>query len=336
MANKFLLVTGATGQIGSAVVRMALNQNYKIRIVARSPELAEALFPGEDIDIVKGNLLEPGIFKKILPDVTHLCHCAARVGDWGPAKEYWDTNVEATRNLLTEVGRSGGSLRKIVHFSSLGVYEPRDHYGTTENVPLYKFGLDAYNQTKAASEELVLNFKFINPIDVIVLRPGFVYGPGDRHVLPGIITALKKGLFVHIGNGEQKLDQISVHNVAEAARLALMAEETKDKVFNITDNELVSRTTFVNTIADHFNLARPKKSIPRPLGKLLATTFDYVGRTLNLKNPPLLSKARYKFLALNLEYSIDRAKQQLGYNPPTSFSVGMRSALDWYAQVGDL
>lgn len=336
MQNKFLLVTGATGQIGSAVVRMGLAAGYRVRIVARSPELAEAMFAGKPIDIIKGNLLEPRVFRKILPDVTHLCHCAARVGDWGPPREYWDTNVHATKNLLNEIGTSGTNLEKIVHISSLGVYEPRDHYGTTEDVSLFKNGLDAYNQSKAESEELILNYKYKNPVKVIVLRPGFVYGPGDRHVLPGVISALKKGIFVHIGNGENKLDQISVINVAEAVRLALAVSVTKDRVFNITDGELVSRKEFVNTIADHLKIARPTKSIPKLVGRLLAIACDRIGRTIGLKNPPLLSKARYKFLALNLEYSIARAQQQLGYVPQVSFADGMRSALDWYTEAGEV
>jgi nucleoside-diphosphate-sugar epimerase len=166
------------------------------------------------------------------------------------------------------------------------------------------------------------------------LRPGFVYGPGDRHVLPSLIETLKKNKFVYFDNGKHKLDNVSVFNVAEAVALALASKSANAGIFNITDKELVTRKKFVDTIADMMTLPRPKSSIPRPLGRVIAYLCDGVGRMLHLKKPPLLSKARYKFLALNLEFSIEKAKHQLGYRGDFPFEEGMRSAVDWYKKEG--
>lgn len=336
MSPDILLVTGATGQVGSAVVRAATDDGWKVRIIARNKGAAEAMFAGRDVDIIAGDLLDPAAHRRALSDVTHICNCAARVGDWGPAREYWDMNVHAFRQFLDELKPHGARLKKFVHLSSLGVYEPRDHFGTTEDEPPFKDGLDAYNQTKAASETLLLNHSVSSVSNTIVLRPGFIYGPGDRHVLPGLIKALRKGIFTFIGNGEQKLDQISVGNVAHAVMLALKSGPTRDRVFNITDREPVSRRIFVNTLADLLELSRPSRSIPKNIGWMLASTCDRIGRFMQLREPPVLSKARYKFLALNLEFSTERARKQLGYNPPEEFSAAIAAAARWYKEQGEV
>ncbi len=335
-SQNYLLVTGATGQIGRAVVRRCLNDGYNVRILARDKAQATKLFEGLNVDIVIANLDDSADFASILTNITHICHCAARVGDWGPASEYWQTNVYALKALLDSCNQTANKLQRFVHISSLGVYEPRDHFGTTEDEPIYKYGLDAYNQTKAISEDMVLKHELVKKVGVIVLRPGFVYGPGDRHVLPGVIETLRNRKFVHFDHGQHKLDNVSVYNVAEAVALALASKSVDSAIFNITDKDLVTRKVFVETIADMMKLPRPKGSIPRSLGRTLAYLCDGFGRMLQLKKPPLLSKARYKFLALNLEFSIEKAKKQLGYKGDFSFEDGMRSAIDWYKKESAL
>ncbi len=327
-----LLVTGATGQIGRAVVKRCIEERYAVRVIARDPDAARKIFAGLNIEIIAADLNDAKKFPDILKDITHICHCAARVGDWGKASEYWQTNVHAFLTFLNACLIHANKLKKFVHISSLGVYEPKDHFGTSEQVPIYKNGLDAYNQTKAASEELILSHDLTKNVGVTVLRPGFVYGPGDRHVLPGVIDSLKKNRFIFFDHGKHKLDNVSVFNVAEAVSLALVSETTNNLVFNITDKELVTRKVFVDTLADMMKLPRPKGSIPRPIGRVLSNLCDSTGRFFRLKSPPLLSKARYKFLALNLEFSIERAKKHLGYKGDYPFDQGMRSAVDWYRQ----
>lgn len=330
--NFLLLVTGATGQIGHAVVRTARAEGWRVRVIVRNHSRPDPLFSGPNIDVLIGDLRDPTVFARVLPGVTHICHCAARVGDWGDEQEYRETNIAALQRFLDAALDlpSAATLQAFVHISSLGVYEPRDHFGTDESVPPFKSGLDAYNRTKAESEELLLAHPLTKRVRTLILRPGFVYGPGDRHVLPHLIKALEKKIFAYFGDGSARLDQVAVANVAHAVMLALVAKDTTDRVFNITDGSDVTRKVFVETIADLARLPRPRTMIPKKLGWILASMCDRVGRALKLKNPPALSKARYKFLALNLQFSIERAKQQLGYRPIQSFHQGMAEAVTWY------
>ena len=117
-------------------------------------------------------------------------HCAAKVGDWGPVEEYRAVNVEALRGLL-EACR-GRPLRRFVHFSSLGVYAARHHHGTDETEPLPERHVDGYTQSKVESEQLALRYHREHGVPVVVLRPGFIYGPRDRTVLPNLIEKLRR------------------------------------------------------------------------------------------------------------------------------------------------
>src|SRR5262245_1764261 len=107
------------------------------------------------VERVEGELTDPSSLARAVAGATLVGHCAAKVGDWGPVDEYRSVNVRGLEHLLNAV-ETGGSLRHLVHVSSLGVYEGRDHYGTDESVEPSTTGMDAYTLTKVDSEILVL------------------------------------------------------------------------------------------------------------------------------------------------------------------------------------
>src|SRR4029077_19768295 len=100
-------------------------------------------------------------------------------------------NVEALRSLLEAC--KGRPLKRFVHLSSLGVYAARHHYGTDESEPLPDQHVDGYTQTKVEAERLALQYQRDHGVPVVVLRPGFVYGPRDRTTLPKLIQKLTTG-----------------------------------------------------------------------------------------------------------------------------------------------
>ena len=117
-------------------------------------------------------------------------HCAAKVGDWGPVDEFRKVNVEGLRALLDAT--LGKPLHRFVHVSTLGVYEARHHYGTDETEPLPDKHIDGYTQSKVEAERLALQYHRKQGVPVVILRPGFVYGPRDRTVLPRLADRLAR------------------------------------------------------------------------------------------------------------------------------------------------
>lgn len=317
-----LLVTGAGGFIGSHVALAAQNRGDTVRALIRPTSCGRQLLTDHGVELALGDLLNPADVRAALTGCDAVVHCAAQVGDWGESASYRQANVVATK-LLADLAAAEG-VKTFVLMSSLGVYAPRHHYGTDETTAPEAQGLDAYTRTKAEAEAVVRTIAAAHGMTALLLRPGFVYGPRDRHVLPQLIKNLRANRFAYIGDGKLYLDQIYIGNLVEAVFLALGAPaELSGEAFNLTDPELVTRLEFVGTVARLLHLPEPHLHLPAKAAYLLTQILDRGGRFFGLRHPPILSKARYKFLALNLEFSIEKAKSLLGYAPTWSFAAGM-------------
>ncbi len=99
------------------------------------------------------------------------------------------------------------------------------------------------------------------------------------------------------------------------------------EVFNLTDGEPVTKRLFVGRVAELAGLRPPTRHIPNGLARFLAKLFEGGAKLRGAKNPPIINKARYKFLALNLDYSIEKARRVLGYQPPFTFDQGIERAM---------
>ena len=153
--------------------------------------------------------------------------------------------------------------------SSLGVYPPRHHYGTDETVPADPAGLDGYTRTKAEAESLLNHHVRKHDFPAVILRPGIIYGPGDRHALPRFIEKIQSGKMKFIGRGDRLINNTYVGNLVDAMLLAVEKPDVLGETFNIRDERLVTREEFVNTIADYLGKPHPRhvpEIIPRLLG----------------------------------------------------------------------
>jgi nucleoside-diphosphate-sugar epimerase len=264
---------------------------------------------------------------KAVAGVDYVVHTAAKVGDWGPADDYRAINVFALEHLLTAVEREG-RLKRWVQVSSLGVYPPRDHFGSDETVAPNIEGLDGYTRTKAEAEVLLKQHIERHKLPAVILRPGFIYGPGDRHVVPRLMEKINAGKMKLLGDGRKFLNNTYAGNLVDAIFLALEKPSAEGEIFNIRDERLVTREEFVGTIADYLNKPRPGK-VPLPVARVLCNVFEAIGKAIGKREAPMLTKARLKFMTLNLDFSIAKAKERLGYRPRVDFQDGMREALDW-------
>ncbi|HEX6984727.1 MAG TPA: NAD-dependent epimerase/dehydratase family protein [Planctomycetaceae bacterium] len=330
--QNLVLVTGATGLVGSHVAERMRQLGVPTRAIAR-PSADTSLLKSWGVEVVPGDMTDAASLAAATKGVTVVVHCAAKVGDWGPVDDYRRVNVEGLRSLL-DAAQAAGTLKRFVHISSLGVYEARDHHGTDETTPPSFDGIDGYTRTKAESEKLVLDRVRETALPAVVLRPGFIYGPRDRTVLPRILSRLRDGSFKFLGSGEQLLNNTYVGNVVEAVLLAIRRDDAVGEVFNVTDGTLVTKRQFANGIARRAGLPEPTKAVPLPVAKTAAKVLEAVYRAIGKKEAPLPSMATVKFLGLNLDYSIDKARNRLGYDPKVSFDEGMDRTFEWLRSQG--
>ncbi len=106
------------------------------------------------------------------------------------------------------------------------------------------------------------------------------------------------------------------------------------QIYNLTDDELVTKQRFMETIAERANLPKPTKTVPLGVAKVLAAVVEKVAKLRGRKDAPKITRARVKFLGLNLSFSCEKAKRELGYKPATNFDDGMKQTIDWWLKDG--
>ena len=308
-----------------------MERGWKVRALVRATSKTEAL-EKLGVELIQGDLADASSVKQAASEVTYVFHCAAKVGDWGSVEDYRKINVQALQTLL-EAARDNPNLKRFVHLGSLGVYPAEHHYGTDEGAPLPESHFDGYTQTKLEAERLALQYHREHQVPVVVLRPGFIYGPKDRTLFPPLIANLKKRVVRYIGSSKRAMNCIYVENLVEAFFLVLDKPEVVGEVYNLTDGEYVSTRRFLETICNGLSLPKPRPFVaPTWLAKTLAWWMEGRARRRGDPNPPRVTKARVKFLGLNLDFSIEKAKRELGYQPKKNFDQAMRETLDWHRE----
>ena len=321
---KTIFITGATGLVGSHAVEEALKRGFHVKALVRGS--SDTRWVDEwGVEKVPGDLEDADALRRGVEGADWVFNCAAKVGDWGSLEEFRRLNVAALKLLLEAA--TGAKVEKFVHVSSLGVYEGRDHFGTDETTPPAAEALDGYTRSKVEAEALALGYARDRGLPLTVVRPGFIYGERDRTVLPKLVHSLRTGRFAYFGSGEQALNCIYVKNLVHAIFLAAESPSSVGEVFNVTDGPRVSKKQFIGRVAQLAGLKPPRRKIPLWLAWTLAILMERRAKRKGATTPPLVNKARYKFLGLNLDYSIDKARRVLGYEPPFTTEAGLVAAM---------
>jgi nucleoside-diphosphate-sugar epimerase len=322
------LITGATGFVGGHLAEACAARGMKTRALVRAGSATESL-KKLGVELVVGDLTDAAAIQQAVEGVEAVVHCAAKVGDWGPVEDYRAVNVDALRLLLDAC--KGRALKRFVHLSSLGVYPARNHHGADESEPLPASHMDGYTQTKVEAEQLAREYHRQFGLPVVVLRPGFIYGPRDRTVLPKLIENLRQRRVRWLGGGRGAMNTIYVGNLVDAIFLALDKPNAVGQVYNLTDGEFVSKRRFIEALVKGLDLPQPPPlSVPIWLAKIVAGFMERRARRKNAPAAPLLTQARVKFLGLNLDFSIEKARRDLGYQPRFTFDQGIEETIAWY------
>ncbi|MGE3804168.1 MAG: NAD-dependent epimerase/dehydratase family protein [Gemmataceae bacterium] len=325
------LITGATGFVGGHLAEACRARGHEVAAIVR-PQSDTGLLQELGATLHQGDFGDPAVARAALANADVVVHCAAKVGDRGDVEEYRQVNVHAVRRLLDAcVERHGQKpLTRFVHMSSLGVYEARHHHGTTEEEPLPDSHLDGYSQTKVEQEKLMLEYQQKHGLPIVILRPGFVYGPRDRTVLTKVISKMRTGKVHFLGADQRAQNTIFVLNLVDAVFLAVDKGQP-GQAYNLTDGEFVSKERFFNAIADGMGLKRSKQVLPRWLAALVVRVVKrQMTRAVKAGRKPWLTPGKFKFIQLNLDFNIEKARRELGYTPRFTFDEGMRETLAWY------
>ncbi|BCG23197.1 dehydrogenase [Pseudomonas tohonis] len=322
-----ILVTGASGFIGGRFARFALEQGLAVRINGRRPEAVEHLVR-RGAEFVQGDLADPELALALCDDVEAVVHCAGAVGVWGSYQHFYQANVEVTENMVEACLKR--KVRRLVHLSSPSIYfDGRSHVGIREEQVPKRFS-DHYGATKYLAEQKVFAAEEFG-LEVIAFRPRFVTGAGDTSIFPRLIEMQRKGRLAIIGNGLNKVDFTSVHNLNEVLLSGLLAAgPALGKVYNISNGQPVPLWDVVNYVLRRLDLPPVTRHVPFGIAHAAATLNETVCKLLPGRPEPSLFRLGVAVMARDFSLDISRARHYLEYDPTASVWSALDEFCTWW------
>ena len=323
-----VLITGATGFAGLSLALKLAAAGHRVRALARSRERAGPL---EDagVSLVLGDIRDPGVIRQATRGVDTVYHLAAVFRRAGVLdSEYREVHVDATRQLVEASAAAG--VRRVVHCSTVGVHgSVADDAPATESAP-FKPG-DIYQVTKLEGERTALETADRVQVPLTVLRPGPIYGPGDRRLLK-LIGGVAKGRFALLGDGSPRFQMVYVDDLTRAFRLAAAAPGVEGKSYIVAGSEAPTLNELVTEIAEVAQVTSPRLRLPVWPFWLAGAVCEAICVPLGIE-PPIFRR-RVKFFTSNRWFDTSRARRELGFAPRISLRDGLRRTLESYRQLG--
>jgi nucleoside-diphosphate-sugar epimerase len=338
-----ILVTGSNGFIGSKVIEKLLEYGFAnlrcfIRPSSRLDRLEKALSrfnAGKNVEFVKGDLLSREECRKAAEGISIIYHLAA-----GMEKSFagaFMNSALATRNLM-DAFLQVGKPRRFVNVSSFAVYstlslkrgELLDEGCPLEDTPQERF--DAYGFGKLKQEELVKEYGSKYGLPYVILRPGYVFGPGKTE-LSGRVGVGTFGFLIQV-NGSHFLPLTFVDNCAEAIVLAGLKANVDGEVFDVVDDELLTGRQFLRAYKKKMKSFRSIR-IPYFAGYGLSSLWEKYSKWSKGQLPPAFNRRRCAAEWKGNRYSNQKLKHRLGWKPTVPMEQAMEAFLAQFDCDGD-
>lgn len=331
MTSGIDLVTGATGFLGSHIVERLVRDGRRVRVLAR-PSSDTRFLDSLGVEKITGDLTDPSSVERACRDVEVVYHAAAKVGDWGPRREFERDIVEATRNLAQAAQQA--SIRRFVHISSVSAYA----YSGGKDVVLDETSpfvehtqrWDHYAHTKAQAERDLWKLYESDGLPLTVIRPAWVYGPRDRAFVARFYRLLSRGKVCILGDGNNLVSTVFVRNVVDACLLAAAGEQAVGQAYNCSSDGPITQREFIYLWADAFGCPRPRRSVPYPLAHIGGLACECLGHLLHWQTPPPITRHSVGMLGRRPYFPTDKIQKQLGWRPAVSSQEGIRLTARWY------
>jgi nucleoside-diphosphate-sugar epimerase len=324
---KRVLVTGAAGFTGVSLASSLAAAGYRVRGLVRNRD--QPVLEQAGVQTVVGDIRDPAVLREALQGVDTVYHLAAVFRRAGvPDSEYREVHVDATRQLI-ELSAAAGA-RRVMHCSTVGVHgSVSDDAPATEDAP-FQPG-DIYQMTKLEGEQTAVDTAERAGVPLTVVRPGPIYGPGDRRLLK-LIGGVARRRFTLLGNGSPRFQMVFIDDLTEGFRQAAESQEAVGRTYIMAGNEAPTLNELVREIARIARVDSPRFRLPVWPFWVAGAICEAVCIPFRIEPP--IYRRRVKFFTSNRWFDTSRARAELGFAPKVSLRDGIRRTLDSYRQLG--
>ena len=327
-----VLVTGGSGLVGSHVIEALRARGEEVRALVRPAGRAAVERLGAAV--VLGDVTDPAAWRQAAQGVRGIVHAAALVAQRVSFDEFVAVNVGGTRRAIEAACTTGARL---VHISSTAVYgrkfayvAGREGIRITEDFPFGPIEAhDFYARSKRMAEAVLWEHTARGGLWAAAIRPNVIYGERDRLFSPKVVRAVRVGFIAQVGPGTNQLSCVYAGNVAAAVVAALSSTVAGGHAYNTTNDGTVTQREFIDAFAEA--LGKRVRRIPIPYGAaaLGATLWSEWQRLLYPVAYAGIGRAAVQFIAGDNPFVSDRARDELGWQPPLPPREAIRRTVRW-------
>ncbi len=321
MSEGIAVVTGVGGCVGSAVARVFAARGYEVRGLVRDKGAGWAENADGYTEHV-GDLTRPDSLRELCNGANTVVHTAAMVDDWGAEEAFYQANCEGTKALLEEAQRS--RVGRFVFVSTIDVFGFRNDVVIDEETP--KVGVDhPYSRTKLEAENLAWSFQD-RGMEVSVVYPTWIFGPGDRHLVPELVRGLRSGQLVYFSGGKAAMELTYNENLADAIALVAGSKQAAGEGYIVSDGFGLSFKGFVELVAKAAGLRPPRFSVPYSVGLGMGAVSEAVARARRSATRPLMTRYAVREIGVGPRYDVSKL-ESLGYRPAVGVEEAVRRSV---------
>jgi len=326
LAEKRCLVTGGAGYLGRHLVAELLARGCPVHVLDTAPEPE----PREGVRWFRGDVRSRSDVLAASEGVDTVFHTAAVIEALTHARPSVARTIEAinvggTKNVIQAARQNG--VQRLVHTSSIVAAFCVNAAGGDESAP-YSTSPDLYTRTKVAGERAVLDANEKDGLLTCAIRPGGIYGPGERLTYGRLVRALRMGVpLVVFGDGRARLDYVYIDNLVDAelraAERLVEGSPVCGEAYFLSDETPINAGQFSIELVRNMGLQTRLVRVPDPLARAMAVAMERIYQALGVAKP-LFTEANVKLCDIDHYFSIEKAKRDLGYRPLVDTKEGLR------------
>jgi len=326
LESKRCLVTGGAGYLGRNLVAALLAKGCPVNVLDKAfePEAQDG------VRWFQGDVRSHSDVLAASHDVDTVFHTAAVIEALTHARRSVSRTIEAinvggTQNVIRAARQNG--VRRLVHTSSIVASFCMDAAGRDESAP-YSTARDLYTRTKIAGERAVLDANGRDGLLTCAIRPGGIYGPGERLTYGRLVRALRMGVpLVVFGDGHARLDYVYIDNLVDAelraAERLFEGSPVCGEAYFLSDETPINAGQFSIELVKNMGLETRLVRVPDPVARAMGVAMERIYQALGVAKP-LFTEANVKLCDIDHYFSIDKAKRDLGYRPLVDTEEGLR------------